>query len=270
MTIQNNIQLTEEQHEAFEKDGYLVFPGFLDETTIQELKDSVDEKIRIEQDPDLERKHVVEYGSLGMLTSHPQLMLILDQLFGDKNYTMHHIHAVRQDAGNKGVTWHHDYEQIPQVNRNYLMVHAFFYLNGLNGEIGDLLALPGSHKMVCERDLGIFGTEELPGSLAFDNLEAGSMVIVHSALFHGRRQKPGGENSPRYFIDTSYCEKGIKWPRYGHAEAVREVAFKTNMHRNGEYDYLYDPSEFYERGAIREKLDQVDDEIKHLFKNEKE
>ncbi len=265
MEMEKKIELSEQQKLDFEEQGYLVFPSFLDEDMIQKLKESVDLKHNTQAAKAGNGKHVIEYGELGRFTSHPDTMSILDQLFGDKNYTMHHIHAVRQDANNGGVHWHHDYEQHPQTNRNYLMVHTFFYLNGLNGEVGDLLALPGSHKTISQRDLSIFGTDDLPGSLTFDDLSPGSMVLVHSGLFHGRRKKPGGENLSRYFIDISYCEKGIKWPGYGQVGDVNKIALENDLDRDGEYAYLYDTEQFYKRGAIVEKLSEVDDSIKHLF-----
>ena len=132
------IDLTDDQKTQFQEQGYLVLPSFLDESTIADLKQSVDLKKDAEANKAVNGRKVVEFGSLGLFTSHPPTMHVLDQLFGAKNYTMHHIHAVRQDAGANGVHWHQDYEQHPQTNRSHLMVHVFYYLNGLNGEVGDL------------------------------------------------------------------------------------------------------------------------------------
>lgn len=261
-------QLSDQQIRDFEEKGFLVFPSFLDKEMIDKLKEGVDEKHEYQQGEGA-KKQVVEFGELGKFTSHPDTMEILDQLFGPKNYTMHHIHAVRQEAGQRSSPWHHDYEQFPQTNRHYLMVHAFFYLNGLNGEIGDLLVMPSSHKIVCDGNLGIFEDFDLPGSLTFDDVAPGSMILVHSALFHGRRKKSGG-SLPRYFIDISYCEKGIKWPMYHSAQDVNQIALANNLDRDGRYTYLYDTEQFFERGKIREKLNEVDESIKHLFKKERE
>ena len=44
-----------------------------------------------------------------------------------------------------------DYEQNPQSSRDDMMCHCFYYLQGLNGEVGDLAILRGSHKIVMER-----------------------------------------------------------------------------------------------------------------------
>jgi hypothetical protein len=41
---------------------------------------------------------------------------------------------------------------------------------------------------------------------------------VHSALVHGRRAMPGGEDGPaRFFSDISYCQHSVSrslWPSY--------------------------------------------------------
>ena len=108
-----------------------------------------------------------------------------------------------------------DYEQTPQMDRELLMVHCFYYPNGLDGEIGDLMVLPKSHRSVMSRGAfsSIFRQEKLPGSIWFGSevaLPRGSVVIAHSALMHGRKQQPGGEPSkPRYFTDVSYRLQAI-------------------------------------------------------------
>ena len=91
------------------------------------------------------------------------------------------------------------------------MVHVFYYLDGLNGTIGDLMFVPRSHKsVIARRALGFLGHEVLPGTQIVNDLEPGSVIIVHSALWHARRPQPGGEGGHRYFIDISYCQDGIR------------------------------------------------------------
>ena len=74
--------------------------------------------------------------------------------------------------------------------------------------MGDLILVPRSQNTVIQRgrDLLGFQDDELPGSVTIDDLPEGSAVIVHSALIHGRRAKPGGEDHPRYFTDVSFCQ----------------------------------------------------------------
>ena len=62
-----------------------------------------------------------------------------------------------------------DYEQLPQTDREQLMVHVFFYLNGLDGKVGDLMCMPRSQNAVMERPAfnQLWQDYELPGSLTF-------------------------------------------------------------------------------------------------------
>ena len=97
-------------------------------------------------------------------------------------------------------------------------------------------------------------------------------MIVHSALVHGRRARPGGAGRPRYFSDTSYCQHSKSrrlWPSYQlfHRPAGRDDTAAEGGHADfcqlhlaaghgtpqpagaggaeGEYDFMYDASWFY-------------------------
>ncbi|NEQ82578.1 MAG: phytanoyl-CoA dioxygenase family protein [Moorea sp. SIO2I5] len=215
--------LNGEQISAFTKDGYLILPSFLSPSLVTTLKEEVDYwvdqglraqsieyccQMRRDKPPVIE----MELGEHGWLISYPPLMAILTQLMGAK-FAFHHLHSSRSDAGAPDKNWHHDYEQYPQTNRYQTMIHVFHYLDGLNGTIGDLVLLPGSQRIVAEKNaFGGFGAKPLPGELVIENLPLGSTVIINSALFHTRRAKPGGEGNPRYLVDCSYCQAGVRWP----------------------------------------------------------
>ncbi|NRA39449.1 MAG: phytanoyl-CoA dioxygenase family protein, partial [Planctomycetes bacterium] len=239
----------------FEEQGYIVLPNFLDEDHQQRLRNDVDAMTDERENVEWHKQTpLVSYKELGLLTSHPKTISALQQLMGE-SIAMHHIHGYRQDAGAPGVHWHHDYEQVPQSNRKHIMVHVFYYLNGLNGEVGDLLAVPGSHKKICNRDtFSSFGDNDLPGSKCFDNLPNGSAIIVHSAMFHARRAKPGGEGYSRYFIDISYCQAGVQWPAYGHMKPINELARNNHCSRDGAYSFLYDDSFFFDHHAMADEF----------------
>ena len=253
-----NESLSAEDAKFFQQEGYLVLPGFIEPDFNSRLITEVDELIAHREAKD--HRHLVSYKDMGSLTSHLPLMEKLEVLMGGR-FSMHHIHSARHDAGNGGVHWHQDYEQYPQTNRSHLMVHVFYYLNGLNGEIGDLLVLPKSQDMIIANGgLKLFGTQDLPGSLCVDNLTPGSAIIVHSGVWHARRPKPGGEDRRRYFIDVSYCQHGVLWPAYGnHMEEINQTALESGLGRDGRYDYVYDTSHFYERGPIREQFEKMNE-----------
>ena len=243
--------------EFFHREGYLVLPGFIEPDFNARLIAEVDELIEDRKADD--HRFLVSYKEMGLLTSYPPLMDRLEALMGPR-FAMHHIHSARHDPGNGGVHWHQDYEQYPQTNRSHLMVHVFYYLNGLNGEIGDLLILPGSQNtVIANGGLQLFGTEDLPSSRCVDDLSPGSAIIVHSAVWHARRPKPGGEQRPRYFIDVSYCQHGVLWPAYGRVEEINETALAMGLGRDGRYDFVYDSTQFFDRGPIREAFEKVNE-----------
>jgi hypothetical protein len=244
--------LTPEQLEQFRTDGFLVFPGLFstDETTL--FKADID-RLTLDRSGGGPVPFVCEYPHLGPLISHPKIMSVVEQVMG-AGFGFHHLHAVRQEAGTPGVHWHQDYEQEPQTNRSHLMVHVFYYFDGLNGEVGDLLVLPGTQGAVIHWNaLKVFGTEPLPGEVVVNNLPPGSAVLVHSALWHARRPKPGGEGRPRYFADASYCQAGVKWPSYS-PNSWRDLLRKcreAGLDRNGQYVHLFDENHFFDQAEAR-------------------
>jgi ectoine hydroxylase-related dioxygenase (phytanoyl-CoA dioxygenase family) len=245
--------LTQDQLEEFDEVGYLVFEGAIDPDLNQRIKDDVD--LMMEDRARGEKKMVMSYDELGALTSEPVVVDRVADLMDGKKFTHHHIHARWQGEGERGVSWHHDYVQLPQTNRSHLMVHVFMYLDGLNGEIGDLLVMPGTHKKVMNGDAyRQFEFEDLPGSVTHDSLAPGSIIIVHSAVQHARRPKPGGQSFRRYFIDTSYCQEGVLWGSYTNVAEINKVAMEKGFDRDGKYAYLYDTSQFYDRLKSRELL----------------
>ena len=247
--------LSAAQQAGFETEGYLVMEGFLDDEECTLLRREVDDLVRRRARG--EQPLIVSYRQMGLLTSQPSMMEPLRQLMGGE-FAMHHIHAARHDAGQRGVHWHQDYEQVPHTNRSHLMVHVFYYLSGLNGEVGDLLLVPRSqHSVMAGNALALFETEDLPGSLTVDRLAAGSAIIVHSALFHARRPKPGGDAQPRYFIDISYCQNGILWPGYPRVEEINAKALEMGADRSGRYAFLYDSARFFDKRAYGERLQQA-------------
>lgn len=238
------------QIESFQTDGYLVFPRFFDDVECAALKADID-ALKAPATEGTPRRLPCEMPHLGQLISHPKVMAVVTAIMGP-GFAFHHLHAVRQEAGTCGVYWHQDYEQYPQSNRSHVMTHLFYYFNGLNGTIGDLLVLPGSQNTVISNDgLKLLGTADLPGTVVVNDLPPGSAVLVHSALWHARRAQPGGEQQPRYFADASYCQAGVRWPSYGGAK-WREILGKARTHdidMEGKHAHLFDESHFFDERA---------------------
>ena len=257
--IEKMSALTDEDIRQFNHEGYLVFESLLDDRHNERIKRDVDQLMEDRKDPN-KPAIPMRYPELGLLTSEPAIVDRVACLMGGDQFVHHHIHAACHMSGDPGVAWHHDYEQLPQTNRSHLMVHVFMYHSGLNGEVGDLLVLPESHKKTMNRDaFQQFGCDDLPGSRTINDLAPASVVIVHSALQHARRAKPANPGSKRYFVDTSYCQYGIVWPTIRQFHQYNNMALELGWDRNGKYTFLYEEGHFFfkdERQAAFESRNQ--------------
>ncbi|WP_395146358.1 phytanoyl-CoA dioxygenase family protein [Armatimonas sp.] len=213
--------LTDEQQATFHDQGFLVFPRYFTDDELVGYKADMD-VVQAQREAKKPSPYLCQLPHLGKLIVHPKTLSIVEEVMGP-GFAFHHLHASRQGAGTPGSNWHQDYEQEPQTNRSHGMVHVFYYFNGLNGEVGDLVVLPRTQKTVIANGaLSHLGQQVLPGEIVVDNLPPGSAVLVYSALWHARRAKPGGEDRVRYFADASYCQAGVKWPSY-HNVQWREI-----------------------------------------------
>ncbi|UNO39198.1 phytanoyl-CoA dioxygenase family protein [Streptomyces sp. MST-110588] len=220
---EDTTRLDGSQSDRFARLGYLVLPGILPDDLVSRLKPEVDRwvddglrarSIASCTDPDTYGTPPVlelELAAHGELVGHPPLMNLLGRLLGPR-FVFHHLHSDRQEPSRPGKPWHHDYEQNPQTDRAHSMIHTLHYLDGLDESTAALAVLPGSHRTVAEKTARAhLGTEEIPGELVIDRLPRGSTVVLHSALFHTRRPVTGADR-PRYMIDASYCQAGVRWP----------------------------------------------------------
>ena len=240
--------------QAFHRDGYLILPGYFAATAMAGLIREIDELVAAGSTRDAYAR-----PAHGLLTSHPPLMGIVGQLLGP-GFLFHHVHTYRHPAGTPGVAWHNDYEQVPQTNRSHRNLIALIYPDGLHGEVGDLVVVPGTHGIVSDwYQLSCFGTATLPGEVVVDRLAPGSVVLAHTGLLHCRR--PRGGARPRYFTDTSYCQRGIRWPAWSEGDwrAMYRTCRERGYDRGGRFAHLYDDSCFFDQIAARERLKALND-----------
>lgn len=231
--------VSKDERALFAERGWLAFPGALDAEEVEVLRAGVDAHVDAATPTPAWRE-----AALRRIVVRPGTLAVVDALLGPA-YAFHHVHAARFGPGAPGIAWHHDYEQYPQTNRSHGMLHVFYYLNGLTGTVGDLLVQPGSHRSVMDKGaFWEFGTQELPGTVRFDDLPPGSMVVVHSAVIHARDPRPGG-TVDRYFVDVSYCQAGVRWPSYGPGWASMLAEFDAELHDQARPG-LFDASAFFD------------------------
>ena len=176
-----------EQREFFAEHGYLCLPAWIPPEMCTHIKRDMDAHMELRDlaggmrtdlkpQPGPQPPLLVSYptDSIGGLTTYPPTMECIQSLMDGHKFALHHMHGSRMDAGAPASGWHQDYEQYPQTDRELRMVrlhsnitfsllqllpltqtltlqiHAFNYIDGLSGEVGDLLLLPGSHKRCAQ------------------------------------------------------------------------------------------------------------------------
>jgi hypothetical protein len=229
-----------------------------------------------------ERPRAYQRPHLGRLIWNARLMAVLDRIMATwrpraewtlagglppvldlpddperSSFVFHILNAERHDAGTEGLPWHHDYDQSPHTNRSHLMVHVLIYLNGLDGTIGDLLLAPGTQRSVAsKRALWFMGWQPLPGRVVINDLPPGAAVIMHSAMFHARIPRGGGEGRPRYFINLSYCQGGVRWP--GTYRDSHRTLRERHLAEGGQRPWLFDESRFFDPVAAHNLLEKAE------------
>ncbi|MFI8423724.1 phytanoyl-CoA dioxygenase family protein [Streptomyces sp. NPDC085479] len=197
------------QRVFFAESGYLVLPGLLPGSLLDRLVPEVDRWVNdglrsrsiaacLGPGPDDEPPPVMELElpGHGELLAHEPLLRIIEDLMGAP-FVFHHLHSDRHDPGAPGKPWHHDHEPNDRCDPGLTMVHALHYLGGLDGAIGSLTVVPGSHRRPWSRSgPAHLGTAALPGEVVVDALPPGSTVIINSALLHGRRPAPSPPGTP--------------------------------------------------------------------------
>jgi hypothetical protein len=224
--------------ERLRRDGFAVLESALSSAFCEGLCLDIDSALSAGKRKAGEAGVPSEFHHLGAVTMVPSVIAVLEQLMGPGGFSMQHLQCDRHDRGEPGVPWHNDHTHSVTTAPG-LLIYAFIYPSGLNGSVGDLLVLPGSHQQQLVHRLAfcpLFGTADLPGSVTLAGLPAGSIVLLQGGVLHARREKPGGQGtggqSSRYFVDVAFCQTGsevvARWPAYRCEAAGLEVMAQVN------------------------------------------
>jgi phytanoyl-CoA hydroxylase len=142
--------------EAYQRDGYLILRGLLDQAELEELREAVGTPLVQEQRRINRRK---EYAGLSIIHDiiylHPaflklarnaRLLEIVEALIGADIEIQHcKINWKPAAEGSGEVKWHQDFPYLPHTN--YDLCAAFFVLDKTDAENGCMRVVPGSHKL---------------------------------------------------------------------------------------------------------------------------
>jgi len=210
------MKLTQAQHEQFDKEGYLFFPGLFNP---EETRVMVEEVPRLysrreafnvrEKGKDAVRTNFAAHmysEPFAKLARHPRMISPVEDLFGEKLY-MHQFKINGKMAFEGDVwQWHQDYgtwlndDMMPTERAMNIAI----FLDDVNEFNGPLMFIPGSHKkgvIDAKHDLT---TTSYPlwtvdndlisqlvdraggkrGGIVSPTGPAGSMILFHSCLVH--------------------------------------------------------------------------------------
>jgi len=213
---EQTMKLTQAQHEQFDKEGYLFFPGLFNP---EETRVMVEEVPRLysrreafnvrEKGKDAVRTNFAAHlysEPFAKLARHPRMIDPVEDLFGEKLY-MHQFKINGKMAFEGDVwQWHQDYgtwlndDMMPTERA----MNVAIFLDDVNEFNGPLMFIPGSHKkgvIDAKHDLT---TTSYPlwtvdndlisqlvdraggkrGGIVSPTGPAGSMILFHSCLVH--------------------------------------------------------------------------------------
>ncbi|MGZ5033805.1 MAG: phytanoyl-CoA dioxygenase family protein [Usitatibacter sp.] len=205
------MKLAAEQLAAFERDGYLFFPGLFEAREIKVLTDEVPrlyaqyrpENVR-EKGSDAVRTNFAAHmysEPFARLARHPRMVEPVMQLLGEELY-MHQFKINGKMAFDGDVwQWHQDFgtwkndDLMPEPRA----MNVAIFLDEVNEFNGPLMFIPGSHKLgaldaahdtsttsypLWTIDHGVIARLVERGGIVAPKGPAGSMILFHSCLVH--------------------------------------------------------------------------------------
>lgn len=220
--------LTQQQIEAYHRDGYVAVESVVSPDDIAELRRVTDEFVEKSRSVtehtdvfDLEPGHTAETPRLRRLKSpskqHPiydrllrydAILDIVEQLIGNGVRTNGEKLNLKSPEFGSPVEWHQDWAFYPNTNDDLLAVGVA--LDDMTLENGCLMVIPGSHrgKVYSHHQRGAFigaVTEKDfdPSGAVPVVVKAGGITIHHCRMLHG--SAPNVSDKPRRLLLYQYC-----------------------------------------------------------------
>jgi ectoine hydroxylase len=249
------MKLTPEQVAAFERDGYLFFPGRFSADEVRALNDAVPalyarrEVFNVrEKGSDAVRTNFAAHlysAPFARLARHPRMVEPVQQLLGEPLY-MHQFKINGKMAFEGDVwQWHQDYgtwrnDDLMPTER---AMNVAIFLDEVNAFNGPLMFIPGSHKKGVVDAKHDTSTTSYPlwtlddalvaqlveraggrrGGIVSPLGPAGSMILFHSCLVHASSSNLSPWN--RVSVYLSLCAVGNHIRRFKRPEYIAHRDF---------------------------------------------
>ena len=250
------MQLTPEQRQQFDRDGYLFFPSLFSRAEVQVLLDAVPALYERREAWNVREKgkdavrtnfaaHLVS-EPFARLARHPRMVQPVVDLFGEAVY-MHQFKINGKMAFDGDVwQWHQDYgtwlnDDLMPTER---AMNVAIFLDDVNPFNGPLMFIPGSHRKGVVEARHDLTTTSYPlwtvsheliaqlveraggkdGGIVSPQGPAGSMILFHSCLLHAS----GSNLSPwnRVSVYLSLCAVSNHIRRFKRPEYIAHRDFR--------------------------------------------
>src|SRR5438876_5313798 len=225
----HGLPVTEEQVDAFRRDGFVVVPGLLSDEELDRLRPEVDAGVGRREARDgrslaeksrYEREFIQcinlweDCDGVRPLTFHQGVAGAAARLLGVERLRIWHDQALYKEPGGSPTDGHQDAPYWPIAETD--QITAWIPLDGSTLTSGAMGYVPGSHRMGVEKFVNIFGeeppedlleSEELQGRQpVFVEVPRGGVAFHHSLTFHVA--KPNTTDGVRRVYTVIYMRDG--------------------------------------------------------------
>lgn len=227
--------LSDDQRAVYERDGFLVLPGLLDDSWVNRLRhvsaEFVEQSRSLKESTplfDLEPNHTPENPRLRRLVSpadlHPTfwefvsesvLVDIVEDLIGADIKFHHSKLNFKAPGGGEEVKWHQDIQFWPHTNYSPLTLGVF--LEDVSADMGNVGFIPGSHQLDLfdqydgEKWVGCLNDRDCEkldtASAIYPTGPAGTITVHNCRTVHGSAK------------NQSDCERPLLLQTYSAADA---------------------------------------------------
>ncbi len=250
------MKLTQQQLDAFDREGYLFFPGLFKPDEVRTLTDEVPaiyarrEAFNVrEKGSDAVRTNFAAHlysEPFARLARHPRMVLPVQQLFDDEPLYMHQFKVNGKMAFEGDVwQWHQDYGT--WKNDDWMpterAMNVAIFLDDVNEFNGPLMFIPGSHRRGVVDARHDLTTTSYPlwtvdnqliaslveraggkqGGIVSPKGPAGSMILFHSCLVHASTSNLSPWN--RVSVYLSLCAVSNHIQRFKRPEYIAHRDF---------------------------------------------
>jgi len=214
-SFRNELILTSKQFEEFESNGFVIVPGFISEEVLKIHEKAIDNlqgKTPFTSSGRWDLRNILSHNTIFVdLLIDNTLLTIMTQLLG-WNIKLLGSHIVKMNSESRDktlpVNWHRDggvlSAELPDPLPPLFVKVSFCISGSSEPEGGELLAVPGSHRLIGEP--AIDSKTGLPFGASKILLTPGDMLVFDWRLWHAVNR-----NSSQVVRRTLYFTFGFRW-----------------------------------------------------------